>query len=1092
MSTTSAFPTSEWGGEAFERLEAGLRRAGHTAVDGLSVWETLVAKAPVGFGFVDTDLRVVRVNERLAQISGSTVADLLGRTVAAIVPDLWSTLEPLFHDVLDCGEAVVDVEVNGLSPADPLASCCWLVSCYPVCADGLVIGIGVVVVDISCRKEAERAVRFQADLLAAVGQAVIATDPEGVVVYWNRAAEDLYGWSAVDAIGRGVGELISTGETIERGEAILDGLRRGQSWSGQYWVKKRDGTRFPVAVTDSPVFDKDGVLEAIIAVSADATERRAADVLRRQHLAIVDGSGDAIFGVSNDGLITTWNAAAERLFGYSADEIVGRSIVILASADTVAAQAEVRCRVIAGGAAERYEATRRRKDGTMVEVLMSVAPVVDDLQRVSGLSVTAHDISEQRSARRGQATSLHQLGEAQRLNHFGSCEVDLITGAVTRSDEYYRILGLNAGQQFSSEQFVSMVHPDDRPGAARAWADAAERGFPIDIVYRIIRPDSVQRWVRISAVPQLDRDGTVIILPITLVDETERVDAERARKSAESRFEIGFEQSAIGAVIAGLDGMPLRVNKAVMAMLGRTEDQLVGHLWTDFAHPDDVVLDESVRDRMVLDRMASGHDTFEDERRYLRPDATVVWASCQVTLVRDEVGQPDYLFAQFQDITERKKMAEALVHETLHDSLTGLPNRALLTDRLLHRLQSERQRGTHLAAIFLNIDYFNEINDSLGHAAGDVVLRHAADRISAAVRPGDTVARFGGDEFVVVCDNVTVVEAEQIAERVLDALSQPCQIGDQQASVTASVGIALADQHSTTETMLRDSGAAMLRAKRRGQAPIELFDKALRLKAEQRFATAAALKHALERNEFTIHYQPVVNLSTGAMDSAEALVRWEHPERGLVPPSDFIPLAEQIGLIMPLGAWVLEQACQQLVQWRHTAPAMTVAVNVSVRQILTPGFTSLVEDVLRRTGAPAANLCLELTESVFMGDVDYFATSLNSLKALGVQLSIDDFGTGYSALSYLKQYPIDAVKIDQSFIAGLGTDTHDTALVAAIIAMAAALDLEVIAEGVETEDQLADLKKLNCERAQGYYFARPMPAAAINQLVADTHHWRVG
>jgi EAL domain-containing protein (putative c-di-GMP-specific phosphodiesterase class I) len=310
-------------------------------------------------------------------------------------------------------------------------------------------------------------------------------------------------------------------------------------------------------------------------------------------------------------------------------------------------------------------------------------------------------------------------------------------------------------------------------------------------------------------------------------------------------------------------------------------------------------------------------------------------------------------------------------------------------------------------------------------------------------------------------------------------------------NVTASVGIAIADADATPESLLRDSDAAMYRAKERGRGRVEMFDDALRSKAERRMATESALHRALEREEFTVHYQPIVDLSTGEMVSAEALLRWKHPDRGLISPDEFIPLAEKSGLIVRIGAWVLEQACRQLCEWQEVKPSMSLAVNMSVRQILAPDVAGLVEDVLRRTGAPAESLCLELTESVFMEDIDYFGATLSSLKSLGVRLAIDDFGTGYSSLSYLKRFPVDAVKIDRTFVVGLGTDPHDSALVAAIVAMAAALSLEVTAEGVETRTQLDMLSRLGCCRAQGYFLSRPMQAAGIIEIIADSHLWRV-
>jgi diguanylate cyclase (GGDEF)-like protein len=442
-------------------------------------------------------------------------------------------------------------------------------------------------------------------------------------------------------------------------------------------------------------------------------------------------------------------------------------------------------------------------------------------------------------------------------------------------------------------------------------------------------------------------------------------------------------------------------------------------------------------------------------------------------------------------------MEQELAHQALHDSLTGLPNRALLTDRLVHGLARSRRSGLQLAVMFLDVDQFKMVNDSLGHSAGDDLLRHAASQIQQAIRPGDTVARFGGDEFVVVCDDVSGLEVERVAERVLESLSRPWFIGDQKMHITASLGIAIADDVATPESLLRDSDSAMYRAKERGRGRFEMFDERLRLNARRRLATASALHRALERDEFVVHYQPVVSLVTGRMVSVEALVRWNHPEHGLVTPEAFISLAEETGLIVPIGARVLDQACEDLARWHRIARAsevdagLTIAVNLSVRQMLAPDIAGSVDEALQRNGVNPADLCLELTESVFMEDVEYFGRTLGGLKALGVDLAIDDFGTGYSSLSYLKRFPVDGVKVDRVFVDGLGTDPHDTALVAAIVAMASALDLQVTAEGVETHEQLAGLKHLGVQRAQGFHFARPMSAELISKLVAAQHFWDV-
>ncbi|HVA05963.1 MAG TPA: diguanylate cyclase [Acidimicrobiales bacterium] len=444
-----------------------------------------------------------------------------------------------------------------------------------------------------------------------------------------------------------------------------------------------------------------------------------------------------------------------------------------------------------------------------------------------------------------------------------------------------------------------------------------------------------------------------------------------------------------------------------------------------------------------------------------------------------------------RDITDRNQMEQKLSRLAMQDALTDLPNRALLVDRLVQNLAGSRRRGSQLGVMFLDVDHFKLVNDVLGRVAGDELLKTTAERISGAIRSSDTVARFGGDEFVVVCDDVSVLEIEQIAAKVLDSLRQPCLIGNKETSVTASLGITVADENSTPETLLRDCETAMYRAKRRTRGHVELFNEELRLNSERQMATATALHGALERAEFAVNFQPVVDISTGSMVSAEALLRWEHPDRGQVSPVEFIPIAEETGLIISIGLWVFEQACEQLVQWQRTDPSMSVAVNLSVRQLVDTEITDQIEVILRRTGARPQDICLELTESVFAEDSDRIGKTLQSLNAMGVQLVMDDFGTGYSSLSYLKHFPFGTVKIDQEFVDGLGTDPSDTAIVTAVVAMAAALGLEVTAEGVETQDQLASLQRLDCQRAQGFYLARPMPADAMNQLVVEHHRWNV-
>ncbi|MEY2581323.1 MAG: hypothetical protein QOE09_1172, partial [Ilumatobacteraceae bacterium] len=920
-------------------------------------------------------------------------------------------------------------------------------------------------------------------LLDGMAEGVVETTPSGDFVTANRSFALMVGYESAEDLMAHVANVTDLYADPSRGPIQLRRAADPSTPAGEIELRSKDGISVWLRSRPTLKCSPTGEIISVQAICEDITAIRET---RRRLLAMVEGSADAIIGTALDGTVTSWNGAAERLLGFSAEEIIGQPASWFAPEDRVFEQVEMRARLCEGGPREHLETTRRRKDGSLVEVLISASGETDGAGNVVSFSVVAHDISDRRGAQMALELSQQRLADAQRIAHLGSFEFDVAERVLTWSDEYYRILGLDGDRQPTVALFASMLHPDDLGEVDRAWRQAIKHGVPFDVEVRIVRPDTGVRYVRLRAAPEIDTSGTVIRIAGTLMDDTERADADRVRRAAETRFEIGFEQSAIGSVISDLDGLPTRVNPAACLLLGRDEAALIGCRWTEFSHPDELPLG-----LMAQARVRGGHDTYEDERRYIRPDGAVVWACTHVTLVRDEAGEPQYFFSQFQDITQRKQMEGELAHQVLHDSLTGLPNRALLTDRLVHSLAGARRRGKQIGVMFLDIDDFKVVNDSLGHGSGDELLRFTGRRIAAAIRPGDTVARFGGDEFVIVADDVTIRETEQIAERVLEAVSQPCLIGKREMNVTASLGIAIADADATPESLLRDSDAAMYRAKERGRGRVEMFDDVLRSKAERRMATESALHRALDREEFTVHYQPIVDLLTGELVSAEALLRWKHPERGLISPDEFIPLAEASGLIVRIGAWVLEQACRQVCEWQETKPSMSLAVNLSVRQILAPDVSGLVEDVLRRTGAPPSSLCLELTESVFMEDIDYFGTTLASLKALGVKLAIDDFGTGYSSLSYLKRFPVDAVKVDRSFVDGLGTDPHDSALVAAIVAMAAALSLDVTAEGVESRTQLDMLTRLGCRRAQGFFLSRPMQAAGITEIIAESHLWRV-
>ena len=466
-----------------------------------------------------------------------------------------------------------------------------------------------------------------------------------------------------------------------------------------------------------------------------------------------------------------------------------------------------------------------------------------------------------------------------------------------------------------------------------------------------------------------------------------------------------------------------------------------------------------------------------------------------ITPLRDSDAQITGVVATFRDVTQTRALEERLVHQAFHDALTGLPNRALFGNRLRHtlsQLQARVQRGNPsgcVAVLFIDLDNFKWINDSLGHETGDHLLVEVAERLSSCLRGTDTASRFGGDEFTILIDHIENPRyAMGIAERIVKRLGEPFSLGGQTIYSSPSIGIAYSQSgHESPDELVRNADTAMYDAKRRGKARVAVFEPSLSEAARARLQLGNDLRLALARGEISLHYQPKVALDDGALHGVEALCRWNHPTRGLVPPAEFIPLAEEIGMIIPLGRWVLREACLQARRWRDLAPdapLFRMNVNLSAMQMQQLDFAEEVEQILRETGMDADQLTLEITESIVMDEVESKLSVLKSLKNLGIRLAIDDFGTGYSSLSYLQMFPLDFLKIDRQFVRESGQG-GDNVILNSMIALAHALQLTVVAEGAETEDEVGQLRQMGCDIAQGYYFARPMPADQATQWMAE-------
>jgi len=622
--------------------------------------------------------------------------------------------------------------------------------------------------------------------------------------------------------------------------------------------------------------------------------------------------------------------------------------------------------------------------------------------------------------------------------------------------------------------WLEHVHPDDRERALAAVRQSFAGGRPFFAVeFRMRCKDGSWKWILSSGkLVAHDADGNPSRLIGTHTDMTERKQAEEQLHIAATAFD-----SQEGMMVTDAGGVILRVNRAFTEISGYTAEEVVGQttrLLRSGRHSADFYREMWE----TINRTGGWQGEIWDRRK--NGEEYPKWLT--ISAVKDDNGVVTHYVGTHFDITERKKAEEKIRELAFFDQLTGLPNRALLLDRLRQVMTAGSRDGSYGALLFIDLDNFKTLNDTLGHDMGDLLLKQAAQRLISCVRMGDSVARLGGDEFVLVLGGLGMSEreaaigAEMVSEKVLAALNQPYQLGDVTHHCTASIGATLFSGHlSTSEDLMKQADLAMYKAKEAGRNTLRFFDPDMEIDVMHRAALEKDLREAVQEKQFLLHYQAQV-VGEGRLTGAEALVRWQHPRRGTVPPAEFIPLAEETGLILPLGYWVLETACTQLAVWA-TRPEMahlTIAVNVSAHQFSQNDFVDQVLAVLDKTGANPQRLKLELTESLLVGNVQNTIEKMFALKARGVGFSLDDFGTGYSSLSYLRRLPLDQLKIDQSFVRDVLSDPNDAAIARTIVALAQSLGLGVIAEGVETEAQRDFLAGSGCHAYQGYFFSRPL------------------
>ena len=596
----------------------------------------------------------------------------------------------------------------------------------------------------------------------------------------------------------------------------------------------------------------------------------------------------------------------------------------------------------------------------------------------------------------------------------------------------------------------------------------------------VAAPDGRECIIEYGAAPIVDNDDALLGSVVALRDISHRRQIERALVESEERFHSAFDFAAIGMALVALDGRFLQLNQVICHVLGRSEPEVRGLTLQSVCHADDV----SVLDTHLQALLTEGLNSFSIELRLMNAEARVTQTLISVSLVSDADSVPVYYIVQVQDITARRMAEARLTYLAQYDHLTGLYNRASLTRTLEQTLTLCRRQSQRVANLFVDLDNFKLINDTLGHGAGDDVLTTVARRLRGAVRETDLVGRFGGDEFVVVLVGIDTAEtAQRVADKLVEAMQEPILASGQEVEVTFSIGVALfPDDATDAERLIAAADDAMYRAKELGKNGSAFYSRDWGSQVSQRMMLESSVRRAVTQHQFELAYQPIYD-AEGRPRRVEALVRWRHPERGLIPPDEFIPLAERSGLIVPLGNWVLATACQEVRRWHQSgATDVVLAINVSARQFRDPKLVQTLATVLAETGIDPGRLELELTESAIMQQPERAGAVLRELRAMGVHLAVDDFGTGYSSLSYLKRLPFQTLKIDRSFVVDLPNNREAVAIVNAVITMSRELGLKVIAEGVETAAQFEFLRRQGCDFMQGYYLHRPGPAATISRL----------
>ncbi|HYO15557.1 MAG TPA: EAL domain-containing protein [Thermoanaerobaculia bacterium] len=920
------------------------------------------------------------------------------------------------------------------------------------------------------RRDMEARLKFQADILANVRDSIIVTDVGGGIIFWNEGATRLFGYTAEEALGRTPAILYpnpgtASSELSDDLQGIRDhGCGRFPDWMGL----RKDGSRIWADVLVTPMRNETGEVTGFVAVAKDVTEQHRAIEAQARLTAVLEATTDFVGMASPRGEILYMNRAGRTMVGVAPEEdLTGMSISRFHSPQLVREFLEESFPTAIREGVWEGESVFLDDQGREVPVWQVIVPHRNPDGSIDHFSTIARDVTERRQAEEGIRTLNETLKALVEASPLAVVVLDTESRVKLWSPAAESTFGWKEDEVLG--QRLPTVPEDkwDEHVVLRERILAGERFTGVEIRRQDKAGDPVD--LRVSAAPLRDAHGEVCGFVLLFEDVNDRKRAERAIR----RLASMPEQSPDPLVELDLAGNALYVNQAARS---RFPDLQALGSW----HP---VLSSVAS---ILSRFRHGErKSFSFEMKHEQSVYhQMVYHVPDSSLVR----------VFLRDVTEQQRAREFLEREALHDRLTSLPNRTLFLRRLDEQIRrASESRGGHFTVLSLNLDRFKVVNDSLGQAAGDQLLAGVAQRISACIGQTDTVARLASDEFaVLLAESAGLSDSLNVAGRIREAVGLPIEISRQEIFPSVSIGIVSGEGYEDGETLLRDAHIAMYRAKALGGGRCEVFDSGMGSRSLERLRLENELRRAIERNELKMYYQPIVRLNDGAVVSFEALLRWPRQERGMVLPSEFIPVAEEAGLILPLSYWALNEVCQGLREWdqiQSTRYGMVVHVNISGRLFSDPGLVDRIRRILAEARIDGQRLVFEMTESVFMSDPDAAADTLSRIKALGAKISIDDFGTGYSSLSYLQRFPIDSLKIDRSFVTRIGEGRENPEILRAIFALARSLGIEVVAEGVETEGQLRQLMAMGCGLAQGYLFSRPVDRDVVLSLLAQPPFW---